>query len=106
MRRHVDNLYQNVLGFNFVEHTVFLAQSRRSMPFPLPSERLIVEAANGPQSRGPGDTYDVLPLFVAFQYLNWQGFEFFGKAFVLEYLPHTEFSIYAILGMGKAPIAA
>ena len=64
MGRDVDNLNQDLLTNDPVDHAVLKSKPRRAVPRPFTTKQLAVEALDQPQSGGTRDSDYILPFLV------------------------------------------
>jgi len=91
-----------MLFLYLVYDAILASESGRTVTFPFACKSLISKAFDASQALGPGNCNDIFPLLVPLQYID-RCFENAPyDAAMLKYLPHTEKSIYTVLGMSSA----
>jgi len=85
-----------------IYNAILASQAGRTMTFPFSSKRLISKALDTSQTPGSRNCNDIFPLLVSLQNIDRYFRDASYDATMLKYLPHTENSIYTVIGMSSA----
>jgi hypothetical protein len=94
--RDLQDVHANLSREDLVDEPILCTQAGGAIPLPLASQGLIMQTLDQPETAGPRNPDDVLPLLITFQNLNWESVELATKALVLVDLPHTINILYHV----------